>query len=258
MKVALPVLSPKRRVLRSSVSKLKVFTNECERLAALDVLYDSPGSPAQAHGTRVHAAIAARMIALRDGTAPPPVPEGFEGYVAAAEGLLKMWGGTVLEVEVWISSLRGLPWAGRLDLVVDTPRGRTVVDWKTCRTTTWAKSASEARRSLQLQAYCLSIGVTRAGFVYLPLSAQPKEVFVEFSSEELSVAYRRIEQAVKTWGDRWEATGLEVGEDEYGNPKLESPAGTEFDLSPFALAGSNFQWCGPKCRQWDRCLGKSS
>lgn len=278
MKIDLPVLTDRQRIMRPSFSRYDNFSNRCERLFALDVLFPVPfGSPAQAKGSQVHDLFEiflrhvravdydleqAHLYMLEN---PLRWPEGprkqseLQPFLKTCRKLVEKWGSKVLHVEEWITSLDGMPWSGKIDLVIDHPEhGPMVVDWKTCASTTWAKSAQEASRSLQLQVYCLAMETRRAGFVYLPNSAEPLERFVTFSKAALERTKTRLRALQATIATRWEAVGLFVQTDERGMPYIEPGRhGTEIDLTPFAEAGSDMPWCSKKyCAQWGNCLGR--
>lgn len=276
MKIDLPVLTDKQRIMRPSFSRWDNFSNRCERLYALDILFPVPfGSPAQARGAQIHDLFEGFLRRVRASgydvqkayTDYREVswPEGprktrgeLEPFLEACASLVEKWGRKVLHVEEWINVVDGMPWSGKVDLVIDhLEHGPMVVDWKTCATTTWAKSENEARRSLQLQVYCLAMDVRRAGFVYLPNSAAPLERFVTFTEAALERTKTRLRALQATIASRWQAAGLAVATNDRGMPCLVRDQRGTVDLTPFAEAGSEMPWCSKKhCQQWGNCLGR--
>lgn len=274
MKIELPTLTQRQRTLRPSFSRWDHFSNRCERLYSLDILFPQPfGSPAQAKGSQIHDLYEMYLRKVREHNydakaafdamleaewpVGPRPPEKLEPYLVTCRDLVISWGSQVKHVEEWINVVDGMPWSGKIDLVIDDPdHGLTVVDWKTCATLTYAKTEREARKSLQLQVYCLALDVRRVGFVYLPNSAQPREVFVTFTDEELELAKVRLRAMKETIEGRWRAAGFELGVDERGMSYLASSP-KNVDLSPFAQAGTDMPWCSAKyCSQWANCLGR--
>jgi len=279
MKIDLPVLTDKQRIMRPSFSRWDNFSNRCERLYALDILFPQPfGSPAQAKGAQIHDLFEGFLRRVRAsgydvqkaytdywGISWASWPDGprerkeLEPFLTTCMHLIEKWGRKVLHVEEWINVVDGMPWSGKVDLVIDHPEhGPMVVDWKTCATTTWAKSENEARRSLQLQVYCLAMDVRRAGFIYLPNSAVPLERFVTFSEDALERTKTRLRALQATIASRWKTTGLHVLTNERGMPYItDVQEGLEIDLTPFAEAGSEMPWCSKKhCHHWSRCVGR--
>ena len=246
MKIEVPTLPPRHLKLNPSFSRLEQFT-DCERRYLFDLLYPEPTSPAQAHGHRVHAQLE-RLVAGK------PLPEGEDVLPQSLAGM-QAWDeleAQAAATEVWVDRVRGLPFSGKIDVVAEDHAGDGfVVDWKTTKNMMNAKSQYEARRSLQLQIYCLALGVTRAVFVYLPHAGGYHLRDVDFSQEELEISYRRLKYLVGAVRSRWAQAGAE-----------DDPAGgivqpEELSIEPFSVAKADYTFCKPRwCSHWARCLGK--
>lgn len=277
MKLELPVMTPKQRVLRPSFSRWDNFSNRCERLYALDILFPQGGSEAMARGSQVHDLFEMFLRRVREkaydmeaalaSMEETPWPEGprtveeLRPFLATCARLVTKWGGQPKHIEEWVNVVDGMPFSGKIDLIIDDPKhGMTVCDWKTCSTTTYAKTEREVKKSLQLQIYCLAVDVRRAGFVYLPNSAEPLEVFTTFTEATLERAKTRLRALSETIATRWKNAGFTVERNSRGLPFLpidKNPEGMEIDLTAFAEAGSELQWCHEKyCQQWKNCLGR--
>lgn len=268
MLVTVPKLE-KNQVLRRSYSRWDVFTSQCERRYALDILFPESwrDTPATARGGQVHRFLEFLARKRKEGGAPPfsGSDDSFKGpltwkelqvYFHGTWALLRGW--QIHEVEAWTREAAGMRWTGRIDLVAEDDEGKFVLDWKTCETLTHAKGPFEVRRSLQLQAYCLALGLRRAALGYLPISGVPHLVWVTYSAEALEVAARRLRELEKTIVKRWRAAGAKLAWDgaQWYMPAEVMGHGWQLDLTHFAVASPEMPWCGERCPFWDRCLGK--
>ncbi len=250
--------------LRRSFTRWNEFTNGCERRYALDILDpEREESLALRKGKQVHRLAEGIIGWLSDGPPPdfdtivwnstvesgPCSREELEKYYDGICALLQKW--KLHEVEQWINTeVAGMKWAGKIDLIAEDDKGKFVVDWKTCGTLTFIKGPVEAKRSLQLQVYCLATGLNRACFVYLPPSGVPKIVEAKFTKEQLAVTAARLRQYDKAILSRW----IDAGAYLRGGNQVSLEDG--LDLHPFKLAGSDYPFCKKgTCRHFKRCFG---
>ena len=191
-----------------SFSSADTFSDICERQAFLDKILGTSESEAMRRGSAVHEGIENLMRCARDTPGitslsswrrlAPELSAVAEPYV---KRLLEWPGLGDLQptaVEQWFSMIPlrlgrpGFWWNGKIDLVSATTPGLDgpcVLDWKTIAAERKIKWPSQARRSLQLQIYCLVTGVRHAGFVYFTPTGPVKEVIVTFTEQELDKAW---------------------------------------------------------------------
>lgn len=268
---------------KHSFSRLNTFAEICERRSAFDALIpgDWSSTPIK-RGNHVHDALQEVAIHMTRGltavqaaeiVAQDP-PEGYlkqpvlASYLERAVPLFEQLTPMKGKVEEWFESARGLDICGKIDLQSSrTPlfdgsglpcgsaEGHCVIDHKTIGNPARMKSSYEARKSLQLQIYCLATGARNAGFIYfLPGSAPVRGVMATFDEAQLALTQIWLTKTLDVVDSRWvEAKrlfGVEM------NTDLEVKG---YNLRPFSLAAPGHALCTAKfCDHWDICLGKGS
>lgn len=269
---------------RHSYSRISTFAEICERQHALDALKGQwRESLASRKGQQVHDAFE-RAAALKRGgrsadvavsivkgeAIPKGAPldaKGLAGYLDRFEPILGAL--TPLAEEQWFRSLPNVaPIVGKIDLVSgsmpqfdeygrftgEKEPVRCVVDYKTTSNPRAMKSFEEARKSLQLQIYCLADGCRTAGFLYFLPSGDPRGVFVTFEDSELAHARRWLRDTIEVIDNRWKQAAAEGSDAE--SPVLDKD-GKPYDVTPFALAKMGHPLCTAKhCDFYDECLGR--
>lgn len=236
-----------------SISSAGTFSDICERQAFLDKIVAAPSSEAMERGKCVHAAIEEHMR-IRMGEEVErwtgPDPYGAAGYVARLLEWEEYKDLRPRAVELWFCQIPGRMgrpgfwWNGKIDLVSATTPGLDgpcVLDWKTIIAERKIKSPWEAKKSLQLQVYCLVTGVRNAGFVYFTPSGPVKSTIVTFTEQELDKAWLWAYNHSLVIRSRWAAL-----DDDGGNWE-----------EVFSMAAPGHPLCSEKwCDHWDYCFNQ--
>jgi len=266
---------------KHSFSRMNTFADICERRHAFDALI--PGdwdTPAIKRGNHVHDSLeqmANLMVAgesARDAAeylAENP-PEGYlkqkvlAGYLERAVPVFELLDPIKGGVEAWFDDVEGLPIIGKIDLqsmtipVFDDHgrpshaiSGHCVIDHKTTASPARIKTKWDAKKSLQLQIYCLATGARTAGFLWYLPTGEVRGTMVDFSEDELAKAKLWLHHTTNVIQSRWqEAKTLGASG---GGP---GPHLSGYDLSPFSLAAPGHGLCNEKfCDHWEQCLGKA-
>lgn len=271
-------MNPKKH----SFSRLNTFSDICERRSAFAALISGDwDTPPIKRGNHVHAALehmathmtggltavqAAELVAgdPPEGYLKAPVLASYlERAVPVFEQLTPMKG----KVEEWFNHCGLLKIVGKIDLQSSrTPlfdpngkpcgstEGHCVLDHKTIGNPMRINSPHEAKRSLQLQIYCLATGARNAGFIYyLPGGAPVRGVVVSFDEAQLTLTESWLTTTLNVVDSRWVEAKRLSG---CGNG---APEVAGFNLQPFSLAAPGHGLCSAKyCDHWDICLGKGT
>lgn len=278
-----------------SFSAIDKFSR-CPREYAFELVYGrSPPSVAMKRGTHLHDGLenAAKLVlskqhewqrallassAMKGEMSQDEYASYLERALPIVKELVPVKGG----IEAWFDSV-GEPWGfsplpicGKIDLISETSwftteqayvheviEGPAVIDYKTISREEKIKTSWETHRSMQLKIYCLTTGLKHAGFIYFPPKTEARAMFVQYTEEDMRVAYnwltRQLDAMLACWNTFFEyfphphTTGYSWGDE------VDDKLALQGDWQAFPLCHPDNFLCSKKwCDHFDKCIGAQS